>query len=208
MTHINSMPNPKDLGYDWPAWEEAQTEFANIRRRQAEADQKRRDLQLEVNRLATADKKRLKESWAAGEGDTPEDPKLARLKKELAAQERIEGALRDVAMPEAEGKLLSVASRNARERWAPEIEARLPERIAEVRKALAAAQEAVSSPMRTLLQEAALLNWCESSFQVYSPAVDMTTPSAFQQISDQLERIEATLERRAAEREEEGDDAA
>ncbi|MDP8952096.1 MAG: hypothetical protein M3N18_07655 [Actinomycetota bacterium] len=204
MQHIHSMPNPRALGYKWPEWEKAQTEYANIKRRQAEANQKRRDLELEVNRLTASDRKRLKESWAAGEGDTPEDSKLAKLKKELAAQERIEATLREVAMPEAEGKLLTAASQNARDRWAPEIEANLPERLSEVREAIAAAQEAVSAPMRQLLQEAALLDWCESGFQVYSPPADITTPSAFQQISEHLEVIERKLAERAQEREEGG----
>jgi hypothetical protein len=198
MVQINSLPDVRSAGIKSPEYEEARRVYTRILQKAYEVENELEGLIAKLNRLGRADQQNLASRWLNGEDDLPEDPALDELRSELAAFKRRQQTLRDVAIPEAEGRVLDTVLMN-RQEWADQIEREeLPTRIKELREVLPSVQQSIGPKMYRLLSAIRVLEWCESASPgSYSPPQDQLTQNAVREIEAFLGRLEAKLDERA-----------
>src|SRR5918995_720756 len=107
MPMINSLPDLRAAGIKSPEYEEARRVHQRILAKQQEIENDLEALIRKLNRAEGADMRGLAERWLSGEDDVPEDAALAELRAERDALIRRQRTLRDVALPEAEGRVLN-----------------------------------------------------------------------------------------------------
>ena len=194
MAQINSLPDVRAAGIKSPEYEEARRTHTRILRKAYELENEYESVMAKLAKLGRADQQALAERWLNGQDDIPEDEALGELREEIAALRRRLQTLRDVAIPEAEGRVLNTIAYN-RQEWAKHIlRDELPPRIRELRAVLPQVQELVRPRVYRLLSAVQILDWCESgSPGVYSPPQDTITPAAVRQVEEVLAHLEAKL---------------
>jgi hypothetical protein len=198
MPQINSLPDLRSAGIESKEYEEARKVHQRVLAKQYELENEQVALEAELARKEGADMRDLAERWLAGEDDVEEAEELGELRAKVASLKRRKQALRDVALPEAEARVLNVVQRY-RQEWAAKIEREeLPVRIEELRALLPQVQQLVGPKAYRLLSALRVLEWAEGSNPgVYSPPQDQLTPSTVRGVEEFLSRVDSRREERA-----------
>ncbi|MDQ3315986.1 MAG: hypothetical protein M3522_01485 [Actinomycetota bacterium] len=198
MKQFHSLPDPKEEGFSWPAFDAALERVHNVERRRHEAERTVEELQERISGENQQDIQRLAAAIAAGAQD-PAPPELEDLASELREQRRLGKALEE-AEPRAEGELSRVVAEH-REEWEAEVEGALEKAIAAERRALEKAMQPVQKARARRQYLESLAGWIRTTPPVFSPPSDATVPVAFSQLSQDADRAERQAqERHEAER--------
>ena len=197
MAQINSLPDVRAAGIKSPEYEEARRTHTRILRKAYEVENELESLMAKLSKLNRDDQQALAQAWLAGEDDVPEDESLGELREEISALKRRRQTLTEVAIPEAEGRVLNTIAYN-RPEWAKQIvRDELPVRIRELREVLPQVQQLIAPKVYRLLSAVQILDWAEGgSPGVYSPPQDTITPAAVRQVEEVLAHLESKLSER------------
>ena len=221
MKTFHSLPNPEEMGFEWPEFAKALERIHNVERRRRQAERTAAELQERIRGENQADIQRLANAIASGEPD-PAPPGLEELADELKEQKRLARALEE-AEPRAAGELAR-AVQERREEWAAEVDAALEKAIAAERKAYEKAMAPVVKARTRRQHLETFASWVRTTPPVFSRPSDVAVPAAFGQLQQDVDRAERQMLERleqerltreenarraeAREREEVGDDAA
>jgi hypothetical protein len=193
MKQFHSLPNPEEMGFEWPAFAEALERIHNVERRRQEADRTVQELQERIAGENQQDIQRLAQAIAAGEPD-PAPPGLEDLSHELREQRRLGKALEE-AEPRAEGELSRVVSEH-RDEWAAEVDAALKKAVREERKAYERAMQAALKARTRRLHLETLSAWVRTMPPVFSVPGDVAVQTTFGQLSQDVDRVERQMQER------------
>ena len=94
MRQFHSLPNPEEMGFDWPAFTKPLERVHNVERRRRQAERTAAELQERIRNEDAADVERLAAAIATDEPD-PAPPGLEDLTDELRQQRRLARALEE-----------------------------------------------------------------------------------------------------------------
>src|SRR5829696_4555788 len=198
MPQINSLPDIRSAGIKSEEFEEARRVHASIQRKAGEVEAELEALLHKLGRLQREDQRALAERWLSGGDDLPEAAALGELRAEVEAFKRRQKTLHEVAIPEAEGRVLNTVQ-YYRQDWAKQIvRDELPVRIRELREVLPTIQQTLAPKVYRLISALKVLEWCEGPTPgSYAPPQDQLTPQTVRGIEEFLGRLEAKLGERS-----------
>lgn len=190
-----SLPDPREVGLKWKAYERAQEKISRVEGRLRQAQRQRAQAEEKIRQEKDADVRTLAESILRGEDDpaapTQELEGLAEKLRELRRQEQ---ALSQ-ALPQAEEEFRQTVFEHQR-RWMEEADAALEKAIADERKAYDRALQLIQEPRRKRIYAETLSGWVRSVSPTFGEPSDVAALSAIQNLGQGPYLAEQKLEER------------
>jgi hypothetical protein len=189
------LPDPREVGLKWKAYERAQEKISRVEGRLRQAQRQRAQAEEKIRQEKDADVRTLAESILRGEDDpaapTQELEGLAEKLRELRRQEQ---ALSQ-ALPQAEEEFRQTVFEHQR-RWMEEADAALEKAIADERKAYDRALQLIQEPRRKRIYAETLSGWVRSVSPTFGEPSDVAALSAIQNLGQGPYLAEQKLEER------------
>ena len=192
---IHSLPEVRQLGFNWRPFEKAREKLDDVERRRAEVRRREAELEERIKTEQRADIKRLAANILRGDGDVP-PPELEDLAREMREAHRLSQALAE-AEPQAESELIRVVHEN-REKWIGEVDDAVMEALSAEREAFQEAMTIADAARAKRLQLEALSAWVRTTPPSFSPPADVSVRSAFDRLGAETDQAERLHEQRAA----------
>ena len=191
-----SLPDPREVGLRWKAYEQAREKIRRIEQRRREAAEAEANLNKRIREEQNEDVRQLAQSILAGEDD-PAAPtqELEGLAEKLREQRRQAEALKQ-ALPQAEEELRQVVYEN-QPRWKAEADSALEKAIAEERKAYDKALKLIEGPRARRIYAEALSQWVRSVQSTFSASSDVAALAAMQNLGSGAYVAEQKMQERA-----------
>lgn len=192
---FHSLPEPRELGLKWKAYEKAQEKISRVEGRLRDAQSRRAKVEEQIRSLDDAEVTELTRAILAGEDDPTarhaEHEELAAEVRELRRQEQ---AL-SYALPQTEEELRQVVFAN-QEGWKDDADRALEKAIAEERQAYDRALKLIQEPRRKRIYAEALSLWVRNVGPTFGEPSDVAALSAMQNLGSGTYVAEQKLEER------------
>jgi len=191
-----SLPNPREVGLKWRAFERAQEKISRVEGRLRESQRRRAEVEEQMKRLGDSEVTELAQAILAGEDDpAARHDEHENLVAELRDLRRQEQALSQ-ALPRAEEELRQVVYEN-QHRWKEEADSALEKSIAEERKAYDRALKLIQEPRRKRIYAETLSQWVRNVGPTFGEPSDVAALSAMQNLGSGAYVAEEKMRERA-----------
>jgi hypothetical protein len=190
-----SLPNPREVGLKWKAFERAQEKIARVEERLRDVKRRRAEAEEQIKRLGDAEVSELARAILEGADDPvarhDEHEKLVAELRELRRQEQ---ALTQ-ALPQTEEELRQVVYEN-QHRWKAEADSALEKAIQEERKAYDKALQLIEEPRRRRIYAETLAGWVRYPSPTFGEPSDVAARSAMQNLGSGAYSAEQKMQER------------